>query len=317
MNYPGDGTPFPRLQPAYRYLARLYQATRAGAYHDVLKASADSIWNLARNPSQELYAVSWAGPPMTSFSEPQETAATMALNLFAGASGPYPGGGDPGVHEAEDATIWGVGLEATHGAFSGWGYVAGWRGDGQQVDFRVTPPAAGLYELAFRYAAGAGAASRFVSLDGLPLAANLSFPGTGSWDSYGTVNLRARLSAGTRTVSVAHESARGSANFLNLDRLELSLVSASFRRGDANADGRENLSDAISILSFLFLGDPSDFACPRAADSNDDGRVNIADAVALLGALFLGTERLPEPFAACGIDPTPDGLSCEAYPPCG
>ena len=60
-----------------------------------------------------------------------------------------------------------------------------------------------------------------------------------------------------------------------------------FQRGDANADGRLDLSDAITVLSFLFTGgiEPT---CRRSADVNDDGEVNITGPIRLLGHLFLG-----------------------------
>jgi hypothetical protein len=89
-----------------------------------------------------------------------------------------------------------------------------------------------------------------------------------------------------------------------------------FSRGDANADGNLNIADAIFTLSYLFGGGP-DPSCMDTADGNDDGDINIADAITVLGHLFGGTGPLPDPFAACGVDPTPDdGLSCDSYPPC-
>lgn len=90
-----------------------------------------------------------------------------------------------------------------------------------------------------------------------------------------------------------------------------------FQRGDANVDGVENLSDAVTVLGYLFLGAPRELACQKAADMNDDGKLDIADPSALLGYLFLGsTPRLPAPFQACGTDPTPDGLKCERFARC-
>lgn len=95
--------------------------------------------------------------------------------------------------------------------------------------------------------------------------------------------------------------------------------SLAMRRGDANADGRLNVSDGIAILGFLFLGD-FDPPCLDAADVNDSGgaAVDISDATSLFGFLFLGTfSDLPAPgFAACGADGTPDQLGCAGYPPC-
>ncbi len=94
-----------------------------------------------------------------------------------------------------------------------------------------------------------------------------------------------------------------------------------FIRGDANADGRLNVADAVCILGFLF-GAPEDpcaslvAACRDAADTNDDGKLDIADPVAVLGFLFGGSGALPPPSGACGVDGTEDPLDCKAFEPC-
>ena len=82
-----------------------------------------------------------------------------------------------------------------------------------------------------------------------------------------------------------------------------------FLRGDANADGRLNLVDALSVLGFLF-GREAPPACDKAADANDDGRLNVTDAVVLLRALIGEHEPLPAPGSDCGTDPTVDALTC-------
>jgi hypothetical protein len=78
-----------------------------------------------------------------------------------------------------------------------------------------------------------------------------------------------------------------------------------FRRGDTNADGRSDISDAIAALGFLFLGKPEKLACEKSADVNDDGKIDLSDPIALLGYLFLGVTAPPEPSGACGTDGTP------------
>ena len=88
-----------------------------------------------------------------------------------------------------------------------------------------------------------------------------------------------------------------------------------FVRGDANADGRTDLSDAVATLAALFLGGAAP-PCVSAADSNDDGAVNVSDPSFTLNFLFLGGPAIPAPTAGCGTDPTADGLSCDSYPPC-
>jgi regulation of enolase protein 1 (concanavalin A-like superfamily) len=102
---------------------------------------------------------------------------------------------------------------------------------------------------------------------------------------------------------------------LSLGPLEPPVIEPQYRRGDANADGKDDVSDAIHVLGFLFLGDPEDLSCAKSADSNDDGVVNIADPISFLGHLFLGTPAVPpEPYGTCGQDPTADELVCETYP---
>jgi len=88
------------------------------------------------------------------------------------------------------------------------------------------------------------------------------------------------------------------------------------RRGDANADGRFDISDGIHTLHSLFLGGPRG-PCRAAADANDSGTVDISDAIGTFQNLFLGGPRPPAPGPnACGKDPTPDSLSCVEFPPC-
>jgi predicted outer membrane repeat protein len=91
-------------------------------------------------------------------------------------------------------------------------------------------------------------------------------------------------------------------------------VSVDFTRGDADQNAETNLTDAVYILQFLFLGGPQ-LECADAGDTDDDGRLVLTDAVFLLNWLFQGGPPPPEP-GACGPDFTPDGLSCEAAPAC-
>ncbi|MCZ6795961.1 MAG: hypothetical protein O7J95_20325 [Planctomycetota bacterium] len=90
---------------------------------------------------------------------------------------------------------------------------------------------------------------------------------------------------------------------------------AEFRRGDANADGGVDLSDGVTIFSFLFLGAEIP-VCLDAADTNDDGRVDISDGIFDLSFLFLGDRPpLPPGPTRCGPDPTEDGIADCRYPP--
>jgi len=86
------------------------------------------------------------------------------------------------------------------------------------------------------------------------------------------------------------------------------------RRGDANGDARADLSDALRVLGFLFLGDS--LLCHDAADSNDDARIDVSDAIFILEFLFVGSAFPPQPFPDCGPDRTRDDLGCLRYPAC-
>ena len=96
---------------------------------------------------------------------------------------------------------------------------------------------------------------------------------------------------------------------------ECSPAGARFRRGEVNMDASTDMSDAISLLRWLFADGPG-ISCIEAADGNDDGRADLSDAVWLLRYLFLGAAPPYEPFAACGADPTPDALGCLSFPGC-
>ena len=95
------------------------------------------------------------------------------------------------------------------------------------------------------------------------------------------------------------------------------VVSPPFIRGDANADGASNLSDASHLLRFLFTGGVEPI-CLSAADANADGELDVSDAVAILLALFVTGADLPAPYPDCGVPPGPrsDVTECLAFDLC-
>ena len=82
-----------------------------------------------------------------------------------------------------------------------------------------------------------------------------------------------------------------------------------FLRGDPDGDGVHTLTDAVFILSFLFLGGPEP-VCEDAADTDDSGSVELNDAVYILNFLFLAGDEPRPPFPELGDDPTDDLLDC-------
>ncbi|MEM7261895.1 MAG: hypothetical protein AAF488_07865 [Planctomycetota bacterium] len=87
-----------------------------------------------------------------------------------------------------------------------------------------------------------------------------------------------------------------------------------FVRGDANADGTQDISDAVFSLAALFTAGAPPPSCEDAADANDDGGFDISDPVSTLATLFSGGPSPSEPFPTCGVDPTGDALGCDSYP---
>lgn len=86
-----------------------------------------------------------------------------------------------------------------------------------------------------------------------------------------------------------------------------------FIRGDINGDVALDLSDAIALFSYLFLG--GRLLCPRAGDTNVDAALDISDGVYLLNYLFIGGRPPAGPFPRCGPGEERDPIPC-AEPTC-
>jgi hypothetical protein len=86
-----------------------------------------------------------------------------------------------------------------------------------------------------------------------------------------------------------------------------------FYRGDCSPDLTVDISDALAILSYLFLGS-ADPPCVDSCDSDGSGEVDITDAVSTLSFLFLGGPEPPAPGPRCGVDDTPSDLGCVRSP---
>jgi len=94
-----------------------------------------------------------------------------------------------------------------------------------------------------------------------------------------------------------------------------SCSQAPFRRGDWNADGRVDLTDAVALLGRLFLGGEAT-GCDDSGDADDDGKLDLTDPLRILRHLFQGDAAPPAPHEECGEDLTGDGLACLKYEGC-
>ena len=104
-------------------------------------------------------------------------------------------------YEAEQAAVTGAAVSSSHPGFSGTGYVDYAHAGGDSVEFAVTAPAAGPYELRFRYANG-GTADRAMGLavNGVAVPGGVTFARTGSWRAWGEVAVTVPLAAGVNRV---------------------------------------------------------------------------------------------------------------------
>jgi hypothetical protein len=84
-----------------------------------------------------------------------------------------------------------------------------------------------------------------------------------------------------------------------------------FRRGDVDSNGVVEITDAVKLLGYLFLGGGTP-ECLEAGDTDNNGTIDITDAVTNLGYQFLGQAppAAPGPLT-CGTDPAQPMLGCD------
>ncbi len=82
-------------------------------------------------------------------------------------------------------------------------------------------------------------------------------------------------------------------------------VSVPFNRGDADGDGKYNVTDGVLIVQNIVGNIPPRFpGCPAILDANGDGTNDVSDGLYLLNFVFMKTAPAPPaPFRACAIDP--------------
>jgi len=88
-------------------------------------------------------------------------------------------------------------------------------------------------------------------------------------------------------------------NFQTVSRLAEISPELHFVRGRVNDDAVVDISDAVALLGFLFLGDTEPQVI-EAADINGDAELDISDSIYLLAYLFGGGPPPPPPFPEPG-----------------
>ncbi|MDF2836467.1 MAG: hypothetical protein K0Q63_2107 [Paenibacillus sp.] len=202
-----------------RNLNKLRIATGNATYLNFLQQNATQAFN-HRRTSDNVIGSDWTAPTGPSYVQSLAAAAGASILQFTPPDN-YTGyiAGN-GTYEAENARKTGAIIaESTHAGYSARGYLAGWNSNGSSVTFHVNQNAASTRTVTIRYAAGAGNAGRYVSVNGTVAANNLSFGGTGGWGNWNTVTLSVNLNAGHNTIVIGYDSAKGNNNYLNLDKI--------------------------------------------------------------------------------------------------
>ncbi|MCT9930261.1 PQQ-dependent sugar dehydrogenase [Planotetraspora sp. A-T 1434] len=126
-------------------------------------------------------------------------------------------------YQAEDATLSQAGVFSNHLGYTGTGFVDYTNVTGSYVQFTVNAASAGPASLTFRYANGTTVARPMtIAVNGVDVAADLVFPGTGNWDTWADLAVNATLNAGSNTVRATATTANGGPN---LDRLSVGTPS--------------------------------------------------------------------------------------------
>jgi hypothetical protein len=85
-----------------------------------------------------------------------------------------------------------------------------------------------------------------------------------------------------------------------------------YRRGDPNGDGKMDLSDAVSLIHYLFQSG-AEPGCLDSGDVNGNGGLDLTDIVYILEFLYMGGVAPPPPFDECDWFLT---LGCRSFQGC-
>jgi hypothetical protein len=128
----------------------------------------------------------------------------------------------PQQYEAEDASLDpDFAVLTNHADFSGSGFVD-YVGEGA-VEWVVDTDEGGKFLLSFRYALRSGDRPLDIVVNGAVVSPNTSFPGTGSWEAWRSVETEVILNPGVNTIRAQTRGSSGP----NMDSMEADFVTAS------------------------------------------------------------------------------------------
>jgi hypothetical protein len=161
-----------------------------------------------------------------------------------------------GAYEAEQALLSGPVIASSQTGYTGPGFADYINASGDYVDWTVSTPEAGLYDLNFRYALQSGTRPLSVQLNGQTIEPSLAFSATGNWQNWGYSTIESLyLPAGTNSIRATAIGFSGA----NIDHLLVETGLAA----DLNRDGDMDAAD----WAIFKAGQGRSFAGTTAAQS--------------------------------------------------
>jgi hypothetical protein len=120
----------------------------------------------------------------------------------------------------------GVDLQAT--TDTGGGYNVGWTANGEWLEYTVSVPTAGAYDVSFRVASQSANGTLHLESNGVNLTGPVSFTTTGAWQTFKTVTVgNVNLAAGQQVLRVAFDAANFNLNWLEFAPAAQQVVASS------------------------------------------------------------------------------------------
>ena len=166
-------------------------------------------------------------PPPPPPPPPGETPWTSAISLPGTIQAEeYNKGGEGVAYHDFDTTNVGGAFRPTEGVDvgatgdTGGGYNVGWIRAGEWLDYTVTVPAGGQYDIGLRWASGTTGGKAHVSFGGTNVSGTINLGSTGGWQSWSTIWASGvSLPAGTSVLRFVVDSSNGSSEIGNLNSI--------------------------------------------------------------------------------------------------
>ncbi|MDQ3292237.1 MAG: carbohydrate-binding protein, partial [Bacteroidota bacterium] len=122
--------------------------------------------------------------------------------------------------EAENAEVSGVHISNKHSGYTGTGFADYINDSDDYIEWTVSVPTAGTYNLNFRFALEGSSRNLRIDVNGTSLASELNFPETGVWTSWTDKGINATLNAGTNKIRATATGTSGP----NIDHLVVTPI---------------------------------------------------------------------------------------------